>query len=260
MVVAGTVVIRTALTAPFDVWHAKAVAKLQVVKPTLSEAESEEFKEPMDKAVSKAHGAGTKEAVIDKEVKMENQRFTQDFIKEQGNPGKAILVPWVIKNAVVQFPVFVTSTLALWNISGYDPGAGSVTHIPSPGMMTEQLLWMPNIAIPDSYFVIPSLLLAANSLNVVVRYASKDTNEKGVAWQLGHGSALLVSLLALQTPAIIALFWLTWSASALLQNSALKNPAVLRRLGVPKTPSELDLPVFRHLWVNFVARQRERPW
>ena len=59
MVVAGTVVIRTALTAPFDVWQAKAVAKLQVVKPALSEAESGEFKEPMDKAVSKAHGVSS---------------------------------------------------------------------------------------------------------------------------------------------------------------------------------------------------------
>lgn len=177
--------------------------------------------------------------------------------------GKLALCISIIRGNLTCAPFTITS-LALWNIAGYDPNAGAIQWTPAPGIASESLLWMPHLAAPDSFYVLPLLLFITNYLNVVVLHADHPVGSTGIkkltSWQIGSTASLLVSLVATQLPAIVSLFWLSSASTALGVNTLLKRPSVREKLHIQKNPSDLSTPVFKHFWRSFVHEQKRRPW
>jgi len=229
MIGAGAIAVRTCC-APVVVWHEKEIAKFN----------AEEVKEKLW-------------AVEGKENLEANEEVP-------GNMNMMAVVAPTVARANIMFGLSAVASLTLWNIAGYDPSVGAIQWDSACGIGSESLLWMDSMAVPDRLLILPLLLFVTNSLNIAVLLAGSQRENKTELWRIGNAAAFVMSAIATQLPAIISLYWLSSSATALLLNSWLKRPSIRRLLRMPATPSDLDTPVFKHLILSFVKRQQQRPW
>ncbi|XP_050186247.1 mitochondrial inner membrane protein OXA1L, partial [Myiozetetes cayanensis] len=135
------------------------------------------------------------------------------------NPLRGFLVP------LVQTPVFVSFFLALQGLAA------------APGLELGGIFWVPDLGLPDPFFVLP--LLVTTTTWLVLELGA----ETGVATPGGGAIRQLLRLLPLfflpfilHFPAAVFTYWLTSNSFSLLQTGLLRVPALRARLGVASLP------------------------
>ena len=97
--------------------------------------------------------------------------MAKDLYAQEGcSPYRLAVLPWV------QLPLWITLSFALRNMAGVFPGSSGVVNAT---LSTEGCLWFQDLAIPDSYYILPVVLVATNLCNIEV-----CTNKKTI--ELSH--------------------------------------------------------------------------
>lgn len=96
--------------------------------------------------------------------------------QEGCHPAKMFLLPWV------QIPLWILVSLSLRDISGIFPGCEGLCLFqffllfiiyaapPVPSLAAEGTLWFTDLSKPDSYGILPLLLVVTNLINIEVSF------------------------------------------------------------------------------------------
>ncbi|KAJ1555611.1 Cytochrome c oxidase assembly protein cox18, mitochondrial [Cladochytrium tenue] len=175
-VIAGTVVLRLALTAPLAVVQRRRMRRWAEVQgmiggwaSTLKAAGAR--RERVASAVATAEGpnvgtSGAERAAANAEAKARfKAKVRQLYRQHRCHPLQTFLLPWV------QIPLFVTASLALRSLAAYPlPSIFGIRsrEVPASGLDEGGILWFVDLTAPDPTLLLPVAIGIANWANIEV--------------------------------------------------------------------------------------------
>ncbi|WKY06354.1 hypothetical protein Q1695_006505 [Nippostrongylus brasiliensis] len=111
-------------------------------------------------------------------------------------------------------------------------------------------LWVPDLLLPDPYFVLPIAVGVFGFLNLysqrkIYPVAMTSWRIRSYDFFLGFFTLFAVTIMS-QLPACIPLYWLTVSVTGFIQANVLRHPKVKKALGITRLPTDSRTP-FRDL-------------
>ncbi|CAJ0602035.1 unnamed protein product [Cylicocyclus nassatus] len=108
-------------------------------------------------------------------------------------------------------------------------------------------LWIPDMLVPDPYFVLPVAVGLFGFLNLysqrkIYPMAMKTWKTKSYDFCLGFFTCFAVVIMC-QLPACIPLYWLSVSVSGFLQAQLLRHPNVKKLFGIARLPTDSRTPI-----------------
>ncbi|CAI4220758.1 unnamed protein product [Auanema sp. JU1783] len=139
-------------------------------------------------------------------------------------------------------PVWIFSSFALRNVISAD------FHPSIPGA-----LWVPDLLVPDPYFIIPIAVGAFGFLNIYSQrkiYPVVQKNFRTKTYDVFLASFTLFAVVIMSNlPAVIPLYWLVVSTTGMLQSQILRHPTIKKLVGIKPMPTDSRTP-FRDLFFN----------
>ncbi|ESO89227.1 hypothetical protein LOTGIDRAFT_229119 [Lottia gigantea] len=138
-------------------------------------------------------------------VNIYQEKERELFIEHNCHPRKVTVAE------LSTIPLLLGVSIAFRNLSGNSVSSlFSASIAKSPELMTEGILWFPNLAIPDPYFILP-MLLGVQSLrrDYVLRSTAPKGNNTSV-WikYFMTGCSVLFMFIATVCPTCMVLYWI----------------------------------------------------
>eukprot|EP00794_Sanderia_malayensis_P016647 gene16647-18337_t len=258
-IVSSTILLRFVITLPLARVQATAVAKTELLQPTLKEV----YEALKHNIAIKGKRNGESAEEVERKYRQEARKYTLDiYRRENCNPMKLYLLPWV------QLPLWILISLALRNISGFFPKTTeSVTEIVQchPDLLTGGCLWFHDLTVSDPYYIIPVIIGVTNLLNIELNTLRRKvpSMRQRILTRVFRIMTVGMMLASSQVPTAMSLYWATSSSYGLAQNICLMQPSVRRKLGIPQAPSESKTPfkdkfeILKTKWQDFMIIQRK---
>ncbi|MFH4982387.1 hypothetical protein AB6A40_009096 [Gnathostoma spinigerum] len=181
----------------------------------------------------------------DKSLLSESERMVSDYtlryLKQNGLQASRIQ-----NLKMCTIPVWIFSSFAIRNI------ITSEFHPCLPG-----ILWFNNLLLPDEYFVLPIAVGVFGFFNLWSQRRIYPVNMDTFRTRCYDFLLVFFTLFAVRImmdmPSCIPLYWLTVSATGMVQNHLLRHPTVKKFFGIQKLPTDSVTP-FRDLF--FMRRSK----
>jgi len=149
---------------------------------------------------------------------------------------------------ILQMPIWVSVSFAIRNLSGRNPFYFEYDDLIVDELRREGLFWFSNLSIPDPLFVLPIINCILYLVNPTIStLGTPMILKKTMPYRFGRGlnviGATVITLVALQMPAVLTLYWVTSMFSTLCIRLILKVPRVRRMLAIDRAPFESPTPV-----------------
>ena len=257
-IMSTTIILRFLITLPLARQQAVTVAKLELMQPTINE-----IVEALKHNITiKGKRANKPVEEVNREFRIEARLHIKDIYKrEKCNPLKLYILPWV------QLPLWIVISLALRNLSGYFPKGENFdgTTLCHPDLIAGGFGWITDLSVSDPYYILPIIIGITNLMNIELNTLRKKEPSKRqiIITRVFRTLTIAMMFFASQVPSAMSLYWATSSSYGLLQNLILTQPALRRKLAIPKSPSESATPIKDRLDIlktrmdNFVKIQRK---
>lgn len=238
-IICCTVGLRAAFTLPLTIYQHYVMAKLEHLNVEMKEI-IEDLKKETAMAV---HMYKWDERTAKYQFKRSAKKQWQNLIiRDNCHPVKAALLPWV------QIPLWVCCSVSLRNLVYQLPAQTQNAHATYLELTTGGFLWIENLCLPDSTWIIPVMLgltnLAIIEIQLAARRTETTTKVHRVATHVFRGLTILMVPLAAWVPSCMALYWVTSSVYGLTQNLFVLSPRLRRKCGIPQTSTELKTPYY----------------
>jgi inner membrane protein COX18 len=248
IIVGSTLFLRGTITVPLAVHQNRMISKMILMGPTMKEY-SEAI---LHNVVVRCRRAGLPASEANRQYRLEVKKMRRELYRKQGfSPVRVAILPWV------QIPLWITLSLGLRNVCGAYPGADPSCIDSS--LHSEGFLWVPDLTMTDSWWILPVILGLCNWLNIELHSLKKLS--KG-----NHGSRIITNILrvmsigmiyiATHVPSAMCLYWATSSCIGLAQTILFQFPKVRRILKFPKTPNDSEKP-FKDLMTMFQLQAKQ---
>ncbi|RKP36976.1 60Kd inner membrane protein-domain-containing protein [Dimargaris cristalligena] len=185
---------------------------------------------------------GWSDARCQKEIKSEvRSQISELYSRHDCQPLFRFLLPWA------QIPLFIVVSFTIRRMCGLPlPFYDKLPAIPPfPGLDTGGVLWLPNLLLPETTYILPGLITMAHLINIQLHIppassasipkATQTTFQK--VWPYGMRMFVVVAgYFATQIPSGVAMYWLSSAAFAVAQNLAFRSEWVQRVLRIETEP------------------------
>lgn len=174
----------------------------------------------------------------------------EQYVKNNCHPIKKLALP------LIQIPLWFASSIALRNICGAYGIDGAMMLPTRPDMAHEPFLWLSDLTLSDSTFVIPFFVgltyLILIEFNLYKMYNGEPVGKRAriVLTMLRGHSIFIMPYFAYILPTTVSLYWLSSGAIGLIHNIIIMTPAVRRSFGITLRASPDDAPG-KTIWRGF---------
>lgn len=246
-IILSTILMRSVLTFPFAVYQKYIIAKVENLKPEMSEM-VQELKKETAYAVKK-YGWNEKHAkyMFNRSAK---KIWRELIIRDNCHPFKASAVLWV------QLPLWISMSVSLRNMASMMPHQDTAAQVLFMQLSTGGFGWIPNLTDVDHSLILPVLMGLTNLLIIEISALSRiqeGSKIQKVATNVFRVISVAMIPIASAVPSCVALYWVTSSVCGLLQNLLLMHPGLHRTMGFPPIASQLQQP-YHHLWLQLLKK------
>uniref|UniRef100_A0A0K8SM43 Membrane insertase YidC/Oxa/ALB C-terminal domain-containing protein n=1 Tax=Lygus hesperus TaxID=30085 RepID=A0A0K8SM43_LYGHE len=236
-VVIITATLRTFITLPLAIYQSYILAKVEnLSKLDMPEIDSEVKKQV--KLRSAAENWTEKRASLQYKIEMK-KRWDDLVVKNNCHPFKSTVTLWV------QIPTWIFFSAALRNLAYMLPVQDVGSQLAYLQLTVGGLLWIPNLTIPDSTWLLPVILGLTNLMIVemqVVRRFSEPTRFQRYVTNFFRIFSIALIPISSSVPSVLCLYWTTSSTLALAQNFLLMSNKLRMFCRIPDTPTTFDHP------------------
>ncbi|TRY91088.1 hypothetical protein DNTS_020389 [Danionella cerebrum] len=229
-IICTTVALRFLITFPFAIYQAYIIAKNEDLQKEI-EAMSQRLRyEVYVRAKQKSWDEETCRSKFDLNMR---RLVSELYIRENCHPFKAILIIWV------QLPLWIFMSLALRNLS-----FGTEQAPPNPGLSVEGTLWIPDLTLPDTTWIIPIGIGLINLLIIEIIALKRQEIPKRLKY-LTHfirGVSVMMIPIAANVPSCVCLYWLSSCCVGLSHQLLIKSPRFRSFCRIPAIPSDSKTP------------------
>jgi YidC/Oxa1 family membrane protein insertase len=146
------------------------------------------------------------------------------FTKYDCHPLMSLALP------LAQMPVFMSMFFALQRLPELYPQTLSM----------EGILWFPNLAIPDPYYILPLLTAGSFALTIEISKDTMKAADPALARTMVVGMRVLAALMVPFTatfPTVMFVYWLPNNIISLLSSLLLQQPSIRKKVGIWDPPS-----------------------
>ncbi|XP_014262111.1 mitochondrial inner membrane protein COX18 isoform X2 [Cimex lectularius] len=236
-IICTTAAFRTAITFPLAIYQHYIIAKIENLKML----EMPEISEKVKRSVAmkaREYKWTDKKATLMYKMMMKKEWDTL-VVRDNCHPFKASLTIWF------QLPVWVFLSAALRNASYMLPIKDAAAQVLYLQLAVGGFLWIPNLAQPDEYLILP-IILALSNLSIIeiqaLRRLQDPTRFQRYATNFFRIFTLLIIPISATVPSAVSLYWTTSSVMGLAQNLLLMSNRLRKFCRIPDTPSTLDHP------------------
>ncbi|KAK8389277.1 hypothetical protein O3P69_020906 [Scylla paramamosain] len=246
-IILSTILMRSILTFPFAVYQKYIMAKVENLKPEMSEL-VQELKKETAYAVRK-YGWNEKHAryMFNRSAK---KMWRELIIRDNCHPFKASAVLWV------QLPLWISMSVSLRNMASMMPHQDTAAQVLFMQLSTGGFGWIPNLTDVDHSLILPVLMGLTNLLIIEISALSRiqeGSRIQKIATNVFRVISVAMIPIASAVPSCVALYWVTSSVCGLLQNLLLMHPGLNRALRLPPVASHLQQP-YSHLWLQLLKK------
>ncbi|XP_015191629.1 PREDICTED: mitochondrial inner membrane protein COX18 [Polistes dominula] len=161
------------------------------------------------------------------------------IVRDNCHPVKTIIL------AYIEIPILIILTFSLRNLCYMLPKGDMYAYENYLEFTTGGFGWITNLAVADSYFILPILTALINLANVET-FRMLRLKEPTILYKCLTNFLRLVSVVIIPLspfiPSSLCLYWITNSACTLGQKVLLLSPKFRRLTRIPETESELSHP------------------
>ncbi|KAF6208265.1 hypothetical protein GE061_016719 [Apolygus lucorum] len=249
-VVIITATLRTFITFPLAIYQSYILAKVE----NLSKLDMPEIAPEVKKMVklrAAAENWTEKRASLQYKIEMK-KRWDELIVKNNCHPFKSTVTLWV------QIPTWIFYSAALRNLAYMIPAEDVGSQLAYLQLTVGGLLWIPNLAIPDSTWLLPVILGLTNLMIIemqAVRRFSKPTRFQRYVTNFFRIFSVALIPISSTVPSVLCLYWTTSSALALVQNFVLMSNKLRVFCRIPDTPT-----TFEHPYRQLLTDIKENMW
>lgn len=236
-IVMATLSVRTLITLPLAAYQMVIISKVEALQVEVSELARRLRYEVSVRAREKGWTEKQSRFQFQKNLR---RIVSQLYVRDNCHPFKASLLVWV------QLPMWISLSLALRNLSLEHPVLQS-------DLAAGGALWIPDLTVPDSTWILPICLGLTNLL--IVEVFSLQRLEPSRAQRLLTNAVRAFSLLmipiAATVPSSMALYWFSSSLVGFGHNLLLRSPALHKILKLRTQRSESP---YRDLLSAFITK------
>uniref|UniRef100_A0A8P4KCX0 Cytochrome c oxidase assembly factor COX18 n=1 Tax=Dicentrarchus labrax TaxID=13489 RepID=A0A8P4KCX0_DICLA len=214
----ATLSVRTVVTLPLAAYQLIILAKVEVLQEEISEL----AKRLRYEVSLRARERGWTEKQSRFQFQKNLRRIvSQLYIRDNCHPFKASLLVWV------QLPLWISLSLALRNLSLDQYG-----QTDQSGLVAGGTLWIPDLTVPDSTWILPVCLGLTNLLILEV-FSLQRVNPsrfQRIVTNVIRGFSVLMVPIAATVPSSMALYWFISSLVGFSHNLLLRSPAIHKLL------------------------------
>ncbi|XP_043505914.1 cytochrome c oxidase assembly protein COX18, mitochondrial isoform X3 [Polistes fuscatus] len=161
------------------------------------------------------------------------------IVRDNCHPMKTVIL------AYIEIPILIILTFSLRNLCYMLPKGDMYAYENFLQLTTGGFGWITNLAVADSFFILPTLTALINLANIeifrMLRLQEPTLIHKSLTNFLRLVSIVIIPLSPF-IPSSLCLYWITNSACTLGQKTLLLSPKFRRLTRIPETESELSHP------------------
>ncbi|KAH8379650.1 hypothetical protein KR009_006372 [Drosophila setifemur] len=247
-IVLSTFMFRGVVTLPLTIYQHRITARIEKIALEMP-AIVEELKREAAMAKQKFKWSDKQTMVVyQRSIKKQWQKL---IVRDNCHPMKTLIVLWG------QVPLWIFQSVALRNLVYMLPNPMSLqAQIVTTEMTIGGFGWIPNLTVVDNSYILPVTLGLINLAIIEVQSMTRTrppTRLQSIFNNMFRGLSLVMVPVACTVPSALCVYWVASSSFGLAQNLLLLSPDVRRRVGIPKTQTELDQP-YDLLWLKTQQR------
>lgn len=224
----STFLVRTITTLPLSIQNRKRAQRQQQLQPLLG-AMGTILRAKLAAHSQTATSKLTPEQIHVLAAKETRRRRVELFRKYKCQVWKSLIIL-----PSVQVPIFVILSLTIRAMCGWSVVEGIPVEA---GLKTESFLWVKDLLSPDPYSVLPMTIGALSLLNVewnalnTLNPTARNNNGFNISGTISNilrMGSLCFTVIALNAPSVLGLYWVSSNLYSLLQNVLLDRFLPLR--------------------------------
>lgn len=238
VIILSTVIMRTVFILPFTIHQNYIISKLELINNELFSTIKDEVAAEVRKLAEEKFWT---ERQVTKEYKSRLiRRKNELIIKHNCHPMKTTFL------IIAQMPVWISMSCAIRNLTHMYPLQDTTAQIIHMEMKANSILWMSDLTLPDSSYFLPFMVGLFNIGNIEVMKMSKIEKKSflgKISIFIFYIITTVMMYFASYVPKTVALYWVTSSLYALIQNVLLLVPSVRKAVRLPILPNMRSQPL-----------------
>jgi len=218
-IILSTVVLRTGITLPLAVYQQVILGRLEAGRREMKLLVPDIDAATLKLAKQKKWDGRTAKFHFRRQTKAAWKGIIE---RDNCHPAKSVVM------VLGQLPLWLMLSMALRNMSTGRHVTEATTNTISQ-MSGEGLLWLPNLCLPDPFYVLPLTMVCVNlaAFEVASLQRAPGIKRGWISTYFVRGVTVLLLPVSCVMPTAVTLYWSTSSLLALSQNLLLSHPAVM---------------------------------